>query len=97
MHMQDSSSVNNFNCSSPSVKTIDNTVECVSEPYTGALCMQLLTTTQSCSVGVRNSVLVNASGEQQLLETNLTTFLSILGELRNILSQEYTCIIQFIS
>ena len=91
MHMQDSSSVNNFNCSSlTSVKTIDNTDDCATEPYTGALCMQLLATTQSCSVGARNSVLVNASGKQQLLETNLTTFLSILGELRNILSLKST-------
>ena len=50
------------------MKTIDNTVECVSEPYTGALCTQLLATTQLCSVGARNSVLVNASGKQQLLD-----------------------------
>ena len=77
---QDSSSVNNFNCSSQTlVRAIDNT-ECVSEPYTGDVCLQLLATTWSCSVGARSSVLVNASDRRQTLETNLTTFLNILSE-----------------
>ena len=79
--MQDSSIVNNFNCSSRTLVKAIQTTECVSEPYTEDMCTQLLTTTQSCSVGARNSILVNTTGNQQSLETNLTTFLNILGEI----------------
>ena len=58
---------------------INSTVKCVSELYTGNLCTGLLKATQTCALGTRNSILVNTSGMQQVLETNLTTFFSILG------------------
>ena len=56
--------------------------ECVPESYTGELCSQVLATIQSCTTGItRNTATVNASGvKQRHLETNLTTFFSILSE-----------------
>ena len=81
--IQDSSNgINRFNCSNQTVvMTTGNSTECVSQPYTGDLCLQLLSRTQSCSVGARNDVLVTTSSEQKSLESNLTIFLNLLGEL----------------
>ena len=84
MVFQQSQSINVSRCSYQYiVERRPGIQQCISEVYTGQSCMQQLATSQMCTLGIKEPVMVNSNGQmqQQQIEQSIVTLMRLLCEL----------------